>query len=127
MKHTFVVTMTSNEYGREEFPRDTLGEAIETVANLKKAARKLRDGVKRTYDILVDQESAYKDTSDHSVPIVPMDNIFRASVPTKGGNTLQIFYNPDINLVVVDVANDTGGNEILRKTLDEKKLLAHTR
>jgi hypothetical protein len=27
---------------------------------------------------------------------------------------------------VVDLANDKGGNELLRQTLEEKKLLAHT-
>jgi hypothetical protein len=126
MKHTFVVTMTSAEYGKEEFPRDTLSEAIETVASLKRSAKLCKDGVKRTYDIMVDQNSAFTDTSDHSVPIVPMDNIFRATATTKCGNTLQFFYNPDNNLVVVDIANNNGGNELLRKTLDEKKLLAHT-
>lgn len=56
------------------------------------------------------------------------DNIQRFTVETKGGNTLQFFYNPDNNLVVVDIvaANEKGGNELLRKTLDEKKLLSHT-
>ena len=55
--------------------------------------------------------------------------ITRHSIETKGGNTLQIFYNPDNNLVVVDLiaANEKGGNELLRKTLDEKTLLKHTK
>lgn len=55
--------------------------------------------------------------------------ITRHSIETKGGNTLQIFYNPDNNLVVVDLiaANEEGGNELLRKTLDEKTLLKHTK
>ena len=51
------------------------------------------------------------------------------TIKTKGGNTLQFFYNPDNNLVVVDIvaANEMGGNEILRQILDEKRLLAHTK
>jgi hypothetical protein len=47
-------------------------------------------------------------------------------IPTRGGNTLQIFYNPENDLLVVDLQdNDAGGNEIVRKTLDEEKLLEH--
>jgi hypothetical protein len=51
----------------------------------------------------------------------------RFSVETKNGNTLQFFYNPENNLVVVDLihADDKGGNEIFRKTLDEESLLEH--
>lgn len=57
------------------------------------------------------------------------DNIQRFNCQTKQGNTLQFFYNPDNNLLVVDLvaANEQGGNELIRKTLDEKKLLVHTR
>jgi len=57
------------------------------------------------------------------------ENIKRFTVETKAGNTLEFFYNPDNNLVVVDLiaANEKGGNELLRKTLDEKKLLKHTK
>jgi hypothetical protein len=49
------------------------------------------------------------------------------SVTTKAGNTLQFFYNPENDLVVVDLIakTETGGTEILRKTLDEGKLLGH--
>ena len=51
------------------------------------------------------------------------------TVTTKAGNTLQFFYNPENDLVVVDIIhkNERGGNEILRQTLDEKKLLAHAK
>ena len=55
------------------------------------------------------------------------DKIQRINITTKAGNTLQLFYNPENNLIVVDLANEKGGNELLRKTLDEKKLLAHTK
>jgi hypothetical protein len=50
------------------------------------------------------------------------------TVETKGGNTLQFFYNPQNDLVTVDLIakNEKGGNEILRKTLDETQLLKHT-
>jgi hypothetical protein len=43
----------------------------------------------------------------------------------KAGNTLSFFYNPDNDLVVVDLThkNERGGNEILRQTLNEKKLV----
>jgi len=46
---------------------------------------------------------------------------------TKLGNTLRLFYNPDNDLLTVDLIakNEKGGNELVRKTLDEKKLLEH--
>ena len=52
-----------------------------------------------------------------------------ASSLTPKGNTLQFFYNPELNLVVVDLigASGSGGNELVRLTLDEDKLLAHCR
>jgi hypothetical protein len=39
-----------------------------------------------------------------------------------------VFYNPDNNRVVVDLVDKdgTGGNEVFRQILDEKKLLGHT-
>lgn len=51
------------------------------------------------------------------------------NIKTAAGNTLQVFYNPENHLVVVDLiaSNEQGGNELLRQTLDEKALLAHTR
>ena len=54
--------------------------------------------------------------------------IQRFNITTRQGNTLSIFYNADNNLLVVDLvaANEKGGNEIVRKTLDESKMLAHT-
>ncbi len=47
---------------------------------------------------------------------------------TKSGNTLEVFYNPENDLLVVDLIakNERGGNELLRRTLDEPALLAHT-
>ena len=47
------------------------------------------------------------------------------TLTTKAGNTLNVFYNPENNLVTVDLIHkdETGGNEILRITLDEKKML----
>jgi len=56
-----------------------------------------------------------------------MDDIKRFNVTTKAGNTLSFFYNPENDLVVVDLThkNERGGNEILRQTLDEKKLVGH--
>ena len=58
-----------------------------------------------------------------------MNEIQRVSFKTRTGNTLQLFYNPENDLVVVDLIakNENGGNELLRKTLDERALLAHTK
>lgn len=70
-------------------------------------------------------KTAFKDTSDKTVPIVPLDGIYLHNIPTKNGNTIQVFYNQTTNLLVVDIVNKFGGNEILRQTLDEKKLLKH--
>jgi hypothetical protein len=46
-------------------------------------------------------------------------------ITTRGGNTLSIFYNPENDLLVVDLMhkNERGGNEIVRTTLNEEKLL----
>ena len=53
------------------------------------------------------------------------DNIARFQVTTKAGNSLSFFYNPDNDLVVVDLIhkNERGGNELFRQTLNEKKLV----
>ena len=42
---------------------------------------------------------------------------------TSLGNTLSFFYNPENNLVVVDLIkeDESGGNELFRKKLDEEK------
>lgn len=55
------------------------------------------------------------------------DEIQRISLVTKNGNIIQVFYNPNNNLLVLDLfdKNDNGGNELLRLFLDEKKLLKH--
>ena len=55
-------------------------------------------------------------------------NIKTVQFETGQGNTLQLFYNSDTGLVVVDLiaANGKGGTEILRRTIDEKAMLAHT-
>ena len=59
----------------------------------------------------------------------PKEVIQRSNMTTKGGNILQFFYNPENSLVVVDIIhkNEKGGNELLRQTLDEKKLLSHAK
>ena len=48
-------------------------------------------------------------------------------VTTKAGNTLEFFYNPDNDLVVIDLISkkETGGKELLRVTLNEKAMLKH--
>ena len=55
------------------------------------------------------------------------DNIQRINLTTKSGNTVEVFYNPENDLLVVDLMNDNGGNELLRQTLNEEKLLEHTK
>ena len=69
----------------------------------------------------------FKNTSDKTVPVVHSANIQRLSMITKAGNTLSFFYNTENSLLVVDLVdkNDNGGNELVRLTLNEKKLLAH--
>lgn len=56
-----------------------------------------------------------------------MDEIQRRTIKLKSGNILELFYNPKNNLVVLDLStkNDSG-NELLRLTLNEEKLLEHT-
>lgn len=53
--------------------------------------------------------------------------IERVQITTKAGNSIDVFYNPDTNLLVVDLCDKSGkgGNEITRRTLDETKLLEH--
>jgi len=53
--------------------------------------------------------------------------IQRHNMTTKAGNTLSFFYNPENDLVVVDLIHksERGGKELLRQTLKEKELLAH--
>ena len=55
------------------------------------------------------------------------NNIKTVNFETKSGNTLQVFFNKDSGLLVVDLIdkNDKGGNELIRKVLNEKSLLAH--
>ena len=47
------------------------------------------------------------------------------TIETGNGNVIHIFWNDEKKLFVVDVANDLGGNEIVRMTLDEHSLLEH--
>lgn len=56
-----------------------------------------------------------------------ISDIWRYSFMTKKGNQLSFFYNHENNLLVVDLVDKskTGGNEIVRKILDEDKLLSH--
>lgn len=48
-------------------------------------------------------------------------------ITTKRGNSLVVFYNSETSLLVVDLVHksEKGGCEIVRMTLDEKKLLQH--
>lgn len=48
------VVMTSDEYGTEYFPRDTMEEACVTIQNLY--ARAMGDGVQRIIGLVVNQE-----------------------------------------------------------------------
>ena len=55
------------------------------------------------------------------------DNIREFEVTLRSGNTLKFFVNLESNLVVVDLIaeNFEGGNEFVRKTLNEAHLLSH--
>ncbi len=52
-------------------------------------------------------------------------NTITKTINTKEGHTISVFYNQDTRLFVVDVVhrNEKGGNEIIRRILDFKKLL----
>jgi len=54
--------------------------------------------------------------------------IYREATTTKDGNILTFFFNPQSNLLVVDLVHkdEQAGNELVRMTLDEEKLLAHS-
>ena len=54
-------------------------------------------------------------------------SIWRETTETRDGNTLSVFFNKSINLLIVDVVhrNEFGGNEVVRIKLDEHKLLLH--
>lgn len=60
-------------------------------------------------------------------PIFRDQTIEIHQITTAAGNILQLFYNSENDLVVVDLiaSNDLGGTELLRQTLHENKLLAH--
>ena len=47
---------------------------------------------------------------------------------TAKGNTLQLFFNNETGLVVVDLVDksEQGGNEFVRMTINEDKMLGHT-
>lgn len=53
--------------------------------------------------------------------------IFQVNTPTPEGHTVSFFYNPENSLVVVDYShkNESGGIELLRKTLNPETMLAH--
>ena len=69
---------------------------------------------------LLDMLLAARPTNWNGIQTVQME--------THKGNTLQLFLNNQTGLVVVDLiaANEQGGTELLRQTIDEGKALAHT-
>jgi uncharacterized FlaG/YvyC family protein len=56
-----------------------------------------------------------------------MKTIESFNVELKSGNHLNFFVNRETNLLVVDLVDkeEKGGNEIVRMTLNEEKLLQH--
>jgi hypothetical protein len=72
-------------------------------------------------------KTTFVNNSNKSIPIVPMDGIHRQSFDTTSGNRIAFFFNKETNLLVIDIIdkNERGGNELVRMTLDEKKLLNH--
>jgi hypothetical protein len=59
--------------------------------------------------------------------IVPEDPIQRHRFTTKAGHELSVFFNRDTGLLVVDLNHKerAGGSELVRRTLDEERLLSH--
>jgi len=57
--------------------------------------------------------------------VLEVEDIQYRRVTTKTGNCLQMFYNLENDLLVIDLIakNEEGGNEIVRMTLNEKRLL----
>jgi len=55
------------------------------------------------------------------------EHIVHHSITTPSGNEIQFFYNPENSLICIDLIHSSGngGNEIFRKTIDEKALLIH--
>ena len=60
----------------------------------------------------------------------------RASLPiqefraeTNEGHTVNFFFNPENQLIVVDLIhkNELGGHELMRRKIDQKTMLAHCR
>lgn len=72
-------------------------------------------------------KKTFKNNSNKSIPLVPMDGIHQQSFDTNSGNKIVFFFNKETNLLVVDFIDkdERGGNELVRMTLDEKKLLRH--
>lgn len=60
------VYMRSDEFGYEEFPRDTIDEALATIKNLRQKALDLDDDVEREIGLLVNAEPSegYEVVSD---------------------------------------------------------------
>lgn len=54
-----------------------------------------------------------------------MPQLETRTIPTRDGHTLEVFYNPERDLLVVDLIHrsEQGGNEIIRTRLDEAVLL----
>jgi hypothetical protein len=54
-------------------------------------------------------------------------NIEIHKIETKSKNSIEVFFNRDTSLLVVELVdkNGNGGNEIVRMFLDEKELLKH--
>lgn len=52
-------------------------------------------------------------------------DIERHTIKTKYGNYLSIFFNRTTGLFVVDIvrADERGGNEFIRRTIDDKRML----
>lgn len=54
-------------------------------------------------------------------------HIYRHRFQLLSGNILEVFFNDDDHLLVVDLidSGQQGGSEIVRMTIDEEKLLGH--
>lgn len=49
----YLVRMTSDEYGNDDYPRETMAEALATIERLVISATAIDDGVERLIGIMV--------------------------------------------------------------------------
>ena len=62
-----VVTIRSQEFGREDFERDTLDEALAAIKNIAETAVQLSDGIERFVGLVINPNEAYDEGYDEAL------------------------------------------------------------